>query len=197
MCGKSMKVIHHKNLPHWQKPGAAFFVTWRLAGSLPNLKIDHLESESERFAAVDRLLDTDPRGLCWMQQPEVADVVTRIIVEGEQRQRYELGHWVVMPNHVHMILRPNADLSSTMRQLKAISAREANTLLNRTGKSFWERDYFDRYIRTRVEEARIASCIERNPAKAGLSEWRWHGVGQNSPSAAPAAAPIHFPHTLD
>jgi len=78
-----------------------------------------------------------------------------------------LGSWVVMPNHVHALLYPLADLSRVVSGIKVTSAKQANRLLNRTG-AFWSRDYFDRWVRNSREEQRIARYIENNPVKAGL-----------------------------
>jgi REP element-mobilizing transposase RayT len=89
---------------------------------------------------------------------------------GQQKGFYELGSWVVMPNHVRALICPVGDLSKIVSGIKVTSAnltKEANRLLNRTG-AFWSRDYFDRCARNSAEERRIMSYIENNPVKAGL-----------------------------
>ena len=86
---------------------------------------------------------------------------------GQQKGFYELGSWVVMPNHVHALICPVGDLSKIVSGIEVTSAKEANRLLNRTG-AFRSRDYFDRCARNSAEERRIMSYIENNPVKAGL-----------------------------
>ena len=55
---------------------------------------------------VDAYLDTG-RGDCWLQRPEVAAMVAGALRHFEG-QRYSLSAWVVMPNHVHAVLRPES-----------------------------------------------------------------------------------------
>jgi REP element-mobilizing transposase RayT len=63
-------------------------------------------------------------------------------------ERYKLVSWTVMPNHLHLLLKPLAgnELSQIMHSLKSYTANEANKILGRKGK-FWQEDYYDRYIR--------------------------------------------------
>ncbi len=53
-----------------------------------------------------------------------------------------------MPNHVHAIVEmlPGSSLSEILKSWKSFSARAANAKLRRSG-SFWDPDYFDRYMR--------------------------------------------------
>jgi REP element-mobilizing transposase RayT len=74
--------------------------------------------------------------------PDVANVVVAAILQGEREYRYELGAWVLMPNHVHVPLRPssNYDLASTVKYIKGHSAFHANKLLKLTSSRFWAKD---------------------------------------------------------
>ena len=56
--------------------------------------------------------------------------------------------WVIMPNHVHLVLRPQGRLSAILRWLKTATATRANRLLGKTGEAFWQREYFDRWVRS-------------------------------------------------
>jgi REP element-mobilizing transposase RayT len=168
----------HSRLPHWQKDGAAYFVTWRLHGSLPvGVTTDLWTTEGAKFLKADRLLDAGATGPRWLIRADIAGSVVKILLESEQKGQCELGAWVLMPNHVHVVLRPRFDLPKVISSLKALSARDANRLLRRTGRQFWAKDYFDRWIRNSVEEQRIIRYIEQNPVKAGLcsapEDWPW------------------------
>jgi REP element-mobilizing transposase RayT len=83
-----------------------------------------------------------------------------------------------MPNHVHAMIEPKADwaLADVVGSWKSFTAKQANKLLGRTG-AFWQREYFDRYIRSERHYATTIAYIENNPAKAGLVPeahlWRW------------------------
>jgi len=178
------------HLPHWNKEGNLYFVTWRLTGSSPRVdRFDPKATPGERFLREDRSLDTKRSGPQWLKDPAAASAVVKNLLEGELAGRYELGDWVLMPNHVHVVMRPAIELSKVMAALKACSARDANRILGRAGKPFWAREYFDRLIRDRYEEARIRRYIENNPVKAGLcacsEDWVW-----SSTHAAIAASPL-------
>src|ERR1039458_8792272 len=158
----------HCHLPHWKKVGAPCFLTWRLAGSLPVQRIAVLwTTEGAKFLAFDRVLDARVTGPQWLIRPGVAGAVVDVLFTGQDKGFYELGSWVVMPNHVHVLLFPMVDLSRVVSGIKVASAKIANGLLTRTG-AFWSRDYFDRWIRNSDEEHRVIRYIESNPVKAGL-----------------------------
>lgn len=181
----------HRRLEHSWRPGSAYFVTWRLDGSLPVTRVaDFWTADGPKFVALDQLLDAASRGPRWLERLDIAGVVADALFKGERESRYELGAWVLMPNHVHMAVCPlgDHDLASTVRGIKSSSAREANRLLNRSGSRFWARDYFDRRIRDRDHEGRVTRYIENNPVKAGLcgrvEDWPWSSAGENAAEAA-------------
>ena len=135
-----MRPESHRGLPHWQKEGARYFLTWRLYGSLPlNVTADHWTTEGAKFVRADRLLDAGATGPRWLMQPAIAATVVKTLRECEEKGQLELGAWVVMSNHVHVVLRPRCDLSKVVSGIKACSARDANRLLARTGRQFWAR----------------------------------------------------------
>jgi len=98
--------IHvHSHLPHWKRSGMACFLTWRLAGSFPVARIaDFWTGEGAKFVAFDRVLDARATGPQWLMRPDVARIVVDALFDGRSRGFYELGSWVVMPNHVHLLL---------------------------------------------------------------------------------------------
>ena len=120
-----------------------------------------------KFAAMDRLLDRLSTGPRWLAGDGVAQAVIGCLKRSEQAGFCELGDWVIMPNHVHLIVRPHVELPRWVSGLKRESAVEANRVLDRIG-SFWAHGYHDRLIRDRDEEFRIRRYIDNNPVKAGL-----------------------------
>lgn len=92
--------------------------------------------------------------------------------------------WVVMPNHVHLVLKPKAKLSEIMRWLKTATATRAKRLLGRTQAPFWQREYFDRWIRSDKELASVMAYVEANPVTAGLAacpqDWPWSSASQGT-----------------
>ena len=171
-----------RRLPHWQPGGVGYFVTWRLAGSLPVAAVADLwTTRGAAFAAGDRLLDAAPSGPRWLTEPEVASVVVKVLHEGAADKRYELESWVLMPNHVHVLLKPENTLARQIGWLKGRTAFEANRVMKHSG-AFWAKDYFDRWIRNRNEWEKVIRYIERNPVKAGLckspEDWEWSSAHQ-------------------
>ncbi len=134
------------------------FVTFRMYGSLPPGR--HFpggrRSAGEEFLELDRLLDREGRGPLYLRMLEIAGVVAHAISQGAERE-YALHAWVVMPNHVHLLMTPNVSLPGIMKRLKGTTAREANRRLGREGTPFWQHESYDRLVR----DAREFGNIER------------------------------------
>ncbi len=129
---------------------------------------------------MDRELDraTGPR---WLQNQRVAQCVADALQYGErQLLLYKLRAWVLMVNHVHILIYPEAKLSRITKAIKNFSARQANALLGRTGQPFWQDESYDHRVRSPEELEKIVKYIEENPLVAGLVErvedWRWCSV---------------------
>jgi putative transposase len=173
--------FYRRNLPHWIPDGRTIFLTWRLHGTLSQgvrRKIDSIPSDSgERFLTLDRRLDSAASGPLWLSDPEIADYAEYPIKRGAELGRYVLHAYVIMPNHVHVLLEPRIPLARITNVMKGVAARDANATLGRTGKPFWQDESFDHWIRTPEELERIRHYIEWNPVTAGLAsrpqDWRW------------------------
>jgi REP element-mobilizing transposase RayT len=105
-----------------------------------------------------------------MRSDAIATLVIESLFRGDKLGQYRLGPFVIMANHVHLLLLPSISPSLLLKSLKGVTAREANRLLNRTGEQFWQRESYDHWVRNETEWCRIANYIERNPVKAGLVE---------------------------
>jgi putative transposase len=113
--------MYRRNLPHWHPPEEAVFVTWRLAGTIPSFTrcADGGHAFSERDLRLDRTKD----GPQWLRQPNVAQCVLTNLFDGAG-SRYDLHAFVVMPNHVHLLLTPWIELATITRSMKGKSARQ-------------------------------------------------------------------------
>jgi putative DNA methylase len=159
--------VYRRHLPHIHALNRPMFVTWRLAGTLPHGRSFPREMDSGKaFVAMDRLLGEAWLGPAYLKIPEIAAVVAEAIRFRDQRV-YALHAYVVMSNHVHLLVSPFQDLRRIMHGLKGSTAREANRLLGRTG-SFWAEESYDRLVRNDREFERIRDYIENNPVVAGL-----------------------------
>lgn len=180
-------------LPHWSLDGAIYHVVFRLADSLPKVareryrrERDVLTSEPQAEASpaaperrdsflsecFDQFLDAG-HGECWLAQPGIAPLVADTIRHFEGK-RYELHAWCIMPNHVHVVVRPLAGhaLSGILHSWKSFSAQGSNRLLRRSGE-FWQKESYDHIIRDPAALDRTIRYVQENPLKAKLPAWPW------------------------
>lgn len=191
-------MFYRRKLPHWHPDTteeAFLFVTWRLAGSMPRVR--PLLSPSgvplsagRAFVALDREADKAAFGPVWLRDAPIARVVADALLYGESgRHFYELRAWVIMPNHVHVVLRPKTSLPVITRWLKGSTARQANLIPGRTGEAFWQDESFDHRVRDEEDLDRIVGYVENNPVSAGLAAnpraWPWSSAWLAGESACP------------
>ncbi|MBL7805028.1 MAG: transposase [Saprospiraceae bacterium] len=192
------KIYYERNLPHWHPPGAAFFLTYRLYGSIPQSKLFELQrnfaSETLQlrsrlsgqtldqatyalqrrfFVHYDEHLDQNPNGPYWLKQPEIAH---EVINSWSHLETYgvQIHALCIMPNHVHVLLQHReggSSLSKILQVHKAFTGKQCNRLLRRTGH-FWQKETYDHWVRNAEEFDRIVRYILNNPVKAKLVE-RW------------------------
>ena len=118
---------------------------------------------------IDRMLDTARKGPLFLKQPEIADVVLNALRDGERKfQCYALHSFVVMPNHVHLLVTPTVVATKWLAPMKGFTAYQANRILGRQG-AFWQSESYDHLVRSETEFQRIRRYIELNPVKAGLA----------------------------
>lgn len=193
--------FYQRKLPHYQPAEATFFVTFRLAGSIPMEIVRQLQENFERiqecileqknlteqekreriyveqkrlFVATDNFLDTNPNGPYWLREKPIAEIVSEAL-QHRDGKLYDLHTFTIMPNHVHMMvtLLPNAPvLFKVMQDLKKFTGLHCNRSLGREGQ-FWEEESYDHVVRTDKSFYRIVNYILRNPVKAGfVKEWQ-------------------------
>jgi len=159
---------HERHLPHLLATGSPMFITWRLHGSLPPCRAFPQDLTSgQAFVAMDRLLDRARTGPLYLRQPAIASMVVEAIRHRDPGH-YQLHSYVVMANHVHMLITPRAPVSQIMQSLKRFTGREGNRILGLTGQPFWQDESYDRLVRNDEEFNRIMRYIEMNPVNAGL-----------------------------
>lgn len=189
-------------VPHWEAGERPQAITFRLADSLPSTVLKRWQQEfaalpmaeatMKRRARIEHALDSG-HGDALLSDPKVANLVENAFLFFDGA-RYRLLAWVIMPNHVHVLITPFAghSLSSITHSWKSFTAKQANKILSRTGV-FWATEYFDRAIR---DEAHLADALDyfaMNPVKAGLCNepqyWRfsswWSGRKAGGTPALP------------
>ena len=172
-----------RNLPHWSQEGKLYFVTWRLADSLPKEALAQIESDRRIWLhqhgdiplsamkpmvkrewyrlfhhRVQKWLDAG-HGSCVLRQPEVL----RIMIDALRHfhgQRYHLGSYAVAGNHVHVLVSPYAgiELSSVLHSWKSFTSNAINKALGRSGR-LWMDEYFDRLLSNEMHLERVEAYI--------------------------------------
>jgi len=176
------------HLPHWDQRHALQFITWSLGDALPMRVQDHIRRErncwlranprpwtpeveeeyKQRFIIRwEKWLDTGC-GCCVLRRPNAQKLLSNALLYF-QGKRVEVHAFVIMPNHVHLLMqvREESSLSKMMQSIKGFSSHEFNRVGLCNGK-LWMKDYWDRVIRGPRHYARVWRYIERNPSRAGL-----------------------------
>jgi putative DNA methylase len=163
-------------LPHFDMPGLLQFINYRLDDAMPASRrhewagLLEIEDDLKRRTKIEEYLDRG-WGSCLLRNPRAAAVVEEnwLHFDGEH---YRMLAWVVMPNHVHLLVEiwqtPQSELT---KDWKGFTARRINRILGRPGK-LWQDDYWDRYIRDEEHYRKVVQYIESNPVTAGLVKSR-------------------------
>ena len=199
-------------LPHCDHSGLLQSITYHLADSLPATVLEQIGTElrtlppgrqdTERRSRVEAWLDAG-HGSCALRLPKAAECVldTWRRFAGE---RYDLIAWVVMPNHVHVLVRvyEGVPLAKVVQSWKSYTGRRIRALMEEEirggglripaiteesraggrrsrGQGVWMRDYWDRYIRDERHFQVAVDYIHQNPVKARLV-----GMAKDWPSSS-------------
>lgn len=181
---------HQRLLPHWRQDVATYFATFRLGDSLPQGKLHELRAYRDEwmrahppprsnkvleefartvFSRVEKWIDQG-MGSCILRDPRAARFMTEAMhhFDGD---RYELGAYVVMPNHVHVIVRPMRpelhSLDTILGSWKQFASGRINALAGTSG-SHWQDEGYDRIVRDPEHLYHVLQYIGRNPRNAGL-----------------------------
>ncbi len=143
-----------------------------------------IRTQQQRFLKIDSELDKGLFGECILKNKEIARLIAMEIKRFDGTL-YHLLSYCIMPNHVHLIFDTSAQLTDGLlediipvnyvqlgkiiKTLKGKTARLANQLLGRRG-TFWQKDYYDRYIRNDRQLEDVVNYIINNPIKAGLAQ---------------------------
>jgi REP element-mobilizing transposase RayT len=210
--------VTQRHLPHWTRPGASYFVTFRLADSLPQPLLAQWKSEREIWLKAhgvehqSDLSDADLREYhkhftqrmeMWFDQGMGSCVLARRdageIVEGALRffddKRCILDEFIVMPNHVHLLVLPLDEwtLSKLLHSWKRHTALEINKLRGEEG-ALWFDESYDHIVRSWEQLEIYRRYIRENPVKAKLTTGRFRlgkGSGIEPPDTTQSNEPLH------
>ncbi len=171
------------SLPHWRQDGVTYFITWRTADSMPKDRVDawmaeradwikaHPEpwdakSEAEYYERFSNRWEAwldECHGECPLAQPELQRIVEATL-RHDDGSKYQMRSFVVMPNHVHVLVTPlnGHTLSELLQAWKSVSSHRINKALGRHGE-FWQKESFDHIVRNERQLERFSEYIRRNP----------------------------------
>lgn len=187
--------IYQRNLPHWRQKGAMYFVTFRLGDALPLAAAREINERRDTWLAARGIVDVkeasrrlSPRdrflyrkyvnriseeasdagyGECYLRRPEIASLVATMLHDHDGHA-YHLGDFVLMPNHVHVLLLPSAEeLETSLKRIKGATAVACNRFLARQG-TFWQPDSFDHIVRNLEQLNAYREYIVMNPVRAKI-----------------------------
>lgn len=173
------------NLPHWHQEGKIQFVTFRLGDSLPMQKASELNEAIENFkrsnplpwdsgvkkqfrkivSRLEERLLNNGYGECVLKDLNVRTILSSALKYNDGI-KYELLAYVIMPNHVHMLILPleNNRLSAILHSIKSFSSNKINKCINRIG-NLWMRESYDHIIRNEDELKHFINYIRNNPCQ--------------------------------
>jgi type I restriction enzyme R subunit len=185
--------------PHWSQAGAIVFITFPTADSIPKEVLLRWEREKQDWLkrhglpgnvhwsqvvpalpltlqeefkqhfrrCRETFLDTS-HGECVLRDRNLANIVAEALIHFDG-ERYRMGDFVVMPNHVHLLaaMASEDSLVSQCDSWLHFTARQINLRLGRKGK-FWQQEPFDHLVRSLNQYEYLRKYIKNNGPKAGL-----------------------------
>ena len=189
-----------RSLPHWLVADRTYFVTRRIANSLPAAVVEELRAERDalhqqkcsdesrwlklyraQFVRVDEILDADKENdECKLTNGDIPNIILKSLDWLVHDAGWCIYAATIMSTHIHLVMRNNkgrtGELLDDIEKFKRFTGSAANRSVGRTGR-FWARDDFDHWCRTQDKVNSAITYVRQNPVKAGLvkewQEWPW------------------------
>jgi REP element-mobilizing transposase RayT len=151
VVGKITKLTHRRGFPTSPQK------------TMPKLK--HIDLKHHPYMVTAVTADRRPI----FRDPKSADIVLDAIFFGKEQGWYYLLAFVIMPDHIHLIVVPEEkNISECMKAIKGFSAREINKLYQRSG-TIWQRSFYDYILEGEAKALGRIRYIEYNPVRKGLA----------------------------
>ena len=180
--------IHGSKLPHWNQDDTFVFITFRLGDSLPKEKRDEWKTKREYWLKshpmpwdsstekeyhktfshkMEEWLDNG-YGCCILRKPDVLSVVLDTM-KYDDGKKYDLIDYVIMPNHVHVMVKLIGDtkIETIMQAWKSVSSHKLSKQLG-SDWCGWMENYFDRTIRNEEHYNNVIGYIYKNYSNGGI-----------------------------
>ena len=197
--------IYEHCRPHWSQAGTVVFITFRTHDSIPREVVERWEKEKQDWLrhhdldarahwslivptlpgkdqadfyktfnrTREAFLDTCHGG-CLLKRQELAKIVADSLMHFDL-QRYRMGDFVVMPNHVHL-LAVFSSAEAMKEQCDSwlhYTAFRINQVISEKGK-FWQQEPFDHLVRNPDQYEYLRQYIAVNPKKTGLKPGEYY-----------------------
>ena len=195
--------IHSGDLPHWRQQDVWYFITFRLADSIPLHVVEKIKEEREIWLKqhdINNLTATEKSeyytlfakrtedwlnagyGSCVLGDPKIAQIVENTLLHFNN-QRYILDEYIIMPNHVHLLVKPlnNYLLPQILHSWKSFTASEINKALCKKGQ-LWMKESYDHIVRNQKAFFAIRDYIKNNPINVATT---------SPPKVATASLPLN------
>jgi putative transposase len=96
-----------------------------------------------------------------------SNLFVEVLFRYRAMREFDLHEFVVMPNHVHLLLTPGASLERAVQLIKGGFSREASQKFEGI-HAIWQRGFADHRIRDVEDYLSHREYIRQNPVKAGL-----------------------------
>ena len=207
------RYYYKRYLPHIQPIEAIMFVTYSIKFEHPKkfyidlkrrkenflkfLKNIQKEDRKEKiynfnkiqFDITDNFLAKYTNSPKWLNNTQIAGIIKDSLFY-KHKKEYNLICYCIMPNHVHILIRPLLktkdkpySITSIMKNHKSYTAVKSNKVLRRK-EQFWHHGSYDHYIRNEEEFHNVIRYILNNPVKAGLirnyEDWKFKWVDEEA-----------------
>jgi len=111
------------------------------------------------------------QGRSVFQVPEIADILTETLMRYRENSSYSLHEFVVMPNHLHLLITPAVD-TSLERAMQLIKGGSSHTIHQRreTKSQIWQPGFHEENVRDETDYQRKVEYIRMNPVQAHLAD---------------------------
>jgi hypothetical protein len=216
--------VLRRKLPHWEQQGCTYFITFRLNDSIPRSKLedwnqrrmnwlnrinvdpntssadlpDKLNAEQkieyyQKFTQYYHDLLDSGLGSCLLRKTINATILADTLLFFDQ-DRYRMGDFIIMPNHVHLLVTPLEpwSISQLLQSWKRYSAREINKAAHQTG-TLWRAESYDHIVRNEQQHIRIQQYIRENPKGLKPGEFFYYEAPQSRTGLQPVDNPSTQP----
>lgn len=127
-------------------------------------KLKHIYIKDYPYVVTTVTLNREPI----FKESKAGDILLEAILFGRRRQWYYLLSFVIMPDHMHLIIIPrNKNISECLKSIKGFSARRINSVFDRKG-SVWQNGFYDYLLDNEEKVLSRMRYIENNPVRKGM-----------------------------